>query len=568
MQAISTRRRWSISRACRSGLAALREHAKRGIRLGYRGVVRLRKRSVDEAPRPGRPVVRVDGAGIPGSFDAFTRSWVRRTLHGRCDPPPCPGDPEVLHDRLRLRGVLAALAEMYRDGRDPPVLERMDALLEHTMRLADRHPAEGWDTSSAALRVVSLLGAQAVLGPAGLALPAMDGRLRGFLEAHAHVLAWGAVSEPAGNHELVNGAGRAALHLLLHPDAPLGKELADDFSRRFRAQFLADGGHVERSPHYHAQVLALAELVCRVDTRRGGALERSLAPVLERARQALAGMLVGGSPFRLGDISRTFSGRRASADVSAVLGGRTFAHRPLAVMADFGIGVVRWTTGTAEFCLVMDVGEIGHRPNAGHGHADALSYCFFVNGHEVVADPGTYLYADSAESMWFKLPEAHGSVRWPHHPSYRLSRFFRWSRTPPAPGFARGRSGPSTPTFRAVQEWRTGGHRYVHAREWIPLPRGVAVVDRVGSGSGRPALGRVPLHPRSSVTLDGRRAVLEFPGGRATVQSRGRDAGAFRERTGWYAPAYGEMSEASALEWPILAPGGGGTSCTVIRVDA
>ncbi len=548
--------------------ARVREHARRTLRIAYRGVAGLRSARGTPVPAATPVPVTVSGAAdVPEGYDAFTRSWVARVLGGELEPPPCPGDPEVRHDQLRLRGVLPALAEMYRDTGSHAIGGRISALVDHTMHLADRLPGEGWDTSTAALRLVSLLRAAETLRPAGLAPSRDPERLRNWVAAHARPLAWGALSEPAGNHEVVNAAGRAALHLLLDPLAPLPPRLREDFHGRFAKQLLPDGGHVERSPHYHAQVLALATAVSRADARRGGRLEAAMQPSLGLARRALANLLDPRAPFRLGDVSRTFSGRLPAADAREGLGGHPVPGERSVSLPDFGVVVTRWATGGAEFCLVVDVGEMGHAANPGHGHADALSFCLYVNGCEVVADPGTFLYANEPDAMWFKLAEAHAGVRWPHQPSCTLSRFFRWRRTAPQPGFASHSGGPVGTVLHAVQEWRRGGHRYRHSRSWIPLPRGLAVVDRLSSSSGRVALSRLPLHPGATAVVDGRLARVAFPGGSAVLRTGGA-AGPFRERTGWYAPTYGERVEAAALEWQVGAPRGPGESWTRIEVEA
>ncbi|HEV2150161.1 MAG TPA: heparinase II/III family protein [Longimicrobiaceae bacterium] len=457
---------------------------------------------------------------------------------------------------------------MQRTARSPEVHDRIGGLVEHTIRLVGHRPAEGWDTSTAALRLVSFLRASEALRPVGLSLPDLEGRLRNFIAAHQRPLAWGAVAEPAGNHELVNVAGRAALHFLLDDGSPLPHRMSSDFVGRFERQFLPDGGHVERSPHYQAQVLSLATVICEVDSRRGGALAACLGPALTKARGALAGMLAGGAPFRLGDISRTFSGKTPVEDVTEGLGGVDFPRERSVSMPHFGIAVVRWRTGDLDFSLVVDAGEMGYSLNPGHGHADSLSFSLLVNGHELITDPGTYLYADTEAATWFKLAEAHATIRWPHRPSCVLSRFFRWSRIMPPPNLVRTPAGPLGTALHAVQRWRRGEHWFEHARSWIPLPRGLAIRDRVASQESRPALSRMPLHPQATLATDGKRGRIGFPGGSAAVRSWGSSVGPYRERYGGYAAGYGEREDAVALEWPIETSRGGASCWTFVRVQA
>src|SRR5688572_21125214 len=90
-------------------------------------------------------------------YDAATTAWATTVLRGRLRPPVSPEDPEAAHDLLRLRGVLPLLAEEYSRSQAEPLLHRMLDLIRETNALVNARPAVGWDTTTAALRAVSLL---------------------------------------------------------------------------------------------------------------------------------------------------------------------------------------------------------------------------------------------------------------------------------------------------------------------------------------------------------------------------------------------------------------------------
>jgi hypothetical protein len=60
----------------------------------------------------------------------------------------------------------------------------------------------------------------------------------------------------------------------------------------------------------------------------------------------------------------------------------------------------------------VDAGQIGYGAIAAHGHADALAITLSVGGHEILVDPGTYIYQGAR--LWreyFRGTAAHNTVR-------------------------------------------------------------------------------------------------------------------------------------------------------------
>jgi hypothetical protein len=514
----------------------------------------------------GQPSIRPVEHDVSPAYDAESTEWALNVLL-RHDLRACfpIEDPEAPHDVVRMRGVLPALAQVFAATRCAAVGERIEFLLKGTVRQIDSDSRVGWDATNAALRLLSLLTAAETLGPCGLSLPAVAGLLRGFVVAHGPVLNVGRFSEPEGNHQLVNVVGRAALHLLLCPELPLSLALADELTLTLNQQLLPDGGHVERSPHYHAESVAIASLITNVDMRRRGALARRIAPTLAHAKGALAVMVSpAGTPVRFSDISRTFSGKNASCEIGEMLNaaesGGTEGQLP-----DFGLVQSRWVGCNDRFALAFDCGPMGMEGNPGHGHSDMLSFCFWVNEHELICDPGTFLYADQPEAMDFKLRGAHNCIDWPTHPSAALSRYFRWRRIPPPPMLGGRTVPPGELCLSAEHRWRVGLRRYRHRRTWIPLTTGVGVLDQVQSSSRESAAARLNFHPDSRSSFSGPNvAHLVYRGGTATISVFGVDA--CRMNEAWYAPTYGVRRRAPSLRSTFTTGPGPSTIFTVIEV--
>lgn len=556
----------------RSPWPSVREAARIAASVAYRaGLLASPARGVRGRPPAAPPSAGIRSAAqLPPGYDADTREWAERVLAGSFRSPFAAHDPEGPHDALRLRGVLPALAGTCSRGDPSALAGRVGELVRHTAELADREPLAGWDTSTAALRVLSVLDAVEALERSGVALLREQPWIAGFVAAHRRALGAGAVCEPVGNHRFVNAAGRAAYRLLLGGRDPLPRAAADDLAAALGRQFLADGGHVEMAPHYQVQVLALAERLLAADAARGGSLASVLGPGLRRPREALVAMLApDGTVARFGDASRSFSGRTVESDVALALGTRPGPDLPPAsLLPEFGMGRWRWGSADRALCLFVDAGALGMGRNPGHGHADMLSFSLYVGGREVIADPGTYLYADSADAMRFKLQEEHNTVCWADRPVARLARFFRWrsAAAVPAARFVPQPSGREGPAGAAALRYPDGRS---HSRSWILRPDGVSIVDVLRSG-GRPAgpaVGRLALHPDCRVVeLRARGAVVRSPAGTLSIELRGSPAGACRVGEGWYAPGYGVRQAAPVLTWPVAAGAGASAVRTDIRL--
>lgn len=553
--------------AMRSPWFSAREVARLAVSAAYRaGLVVGPGRMVRRRPPVASAMVRVSPAvQVAPEYDRGTKEWVDRVLAGSFRSPFAAGDPEGMHDALRLRGVLPALAGMCSRGDPAPVLGRIGELLRHTAALADRDPVAGWDTSTAALRVLTILDAVEELERSGISLLREHPWIPEFVAAHRRALIAGAVCEPAGNHWFVNAAGRAACRLLLSGRDPLPRGAADGIAAALGRQFLADGGHVEMAPHYHVQVLALAERLLAADTARKGCLRTALEPGIRAPREALRGMLApDGCVARFGDASRSFTGRTVQGDVELALGAPVARDaRPVSRLTEFGMSRWRWGSSTRAFCMFVDAGSLGMRGNPGHGHADMLSFSLYVNGTEVIADPGTYLYADSPDAMLFKRQEAHNTICWTDRPVADLARFFRWRSASKVPS-ARHVVGPDpTAACFAALPYPDGRS---HARSWSLLPDGLSIADVLGSGPrrGPPATGRLTLHPDSSVAeLGSRRALVKCPAGTLAIEVQGSSAGDLRVSEGWYAPGYGVRLGTPVLTWTVAT----GPDASTIRTD-
>lgn len=184
--------------------------------------------------------------------------------------------------------------------------------------------------------------------------------------------------------------------------------------RELDEQILSDGGHIERSPMYHALVLeGLLDLLNVAQAHPGfypGAFVRTLRDAVRRALTFLAAIeLPGGALPRFNDSA---DGEAASPSELYAYGRRTGAWesvpklsfaRPLDAS---GYYVVR----EGDDALVADCGPLGAPYLSGHGHADTLGYEYVVGGRRIVADTGVFGYEPDERRRYARSARAHAVI--------------------------------------------------------------------------------------------------------------------------------------------------------------
>lgn len=80
-----------------------------------------------------------------------------------------------------------------------------------------------------------------------------------------------------------------------------------------------------------------------------------------------------------------------------------------------------------EVRIVADAGPLGYLAIAAHGHADALSFTLSVAGHEILIDPGTYVYQGAPRWRdYFRGTSAHNTIRVDGHDQSVSGGTFLW----------------------------------------------------------------------------------------------------------------------------------------------
>jgi hypothetical protein len=355
-----------------------------------------------------------------------------------------------------------------------------------------------------------------------------------------------------------------------------------------------DGGHLERSAHYHRYTLdfyILALAIARITAdpvasvfesavARLGFAARLLAddrgrlphlgdddggmlfPMCGRApddiRDSLAeaGALVDRPDLRVSDAPEEAWWMLAHPLLAPAL-ERARTVPPVdaigsAALPDTGYYVSRSSAGDH---LIVDAGRHGFE-NAGHAHADALSVTLTVRGVPLLIDPGTGSYtADPEARDRFRSSLLHNTLVVDGRSQSLPSGPFHWEHAADATAHV----WRTNPGFDFLEASHDGYAPLSHRRHVLAVHGDVVIVADLVEGTGSHAV-QVHWHldPQWSVQVAGRQAILRGAGERVELAishgSLERVMGADAEPVGWHSPVYGRIEQTTTLRVSASGP--------------
>jgi hypothetical protein len=290
-----------------------------------------------------------------------------------------------------------------------------------------------------------------------------------------------------GNHVLRNaaalvvaGACTADANALQHGIRVLERELP--------LQFLADGGHEERSPSYHRAVLAALSDAATVLGRAG----RDLSPLHETL--AHGEEWLGSLATRWGDLPVLNDGW----DGPPLSDAAIHADEQVKDLAGSGYVVVR--EGTAQ--AVFDVGALAPPHLPAHAHADALSFVLWAGGRPVVVDPGSGSYGGPQRAV-ARATRSHSTVEVDGHDQCEFWGPFRAAHMPQVARGTPARHKGSVTLTASHDGYRRLPDPVRHTRTFVWLGEaGLVVVDRLEAVERHEVLCRIPLAEGLSAAED------------------------------------------------------------------
>lgn len=313
-----------------------------------------------------------------------------------------------------------------------------------------------------------------------------------------------------GNHLLENAialacAGAAARGLEADAWWKLGSAI---LRWQLSAQFLADGGHFERTASYHlALTTALVECV-ELARASGRGAPRQWTDVAERA---LGWARAVRAPDGTYPLFNDASLDAAPAIDEVVALGVACDLSPCAAVSLVPTGWILVRDGHS--MLAIDAGPDGAPHQPGHAHADGLTFELWTAGARAIADFGVASYAWDAARAETRSTHSHNTVELDGLDSCEVWGAFRVGRR--GRGSVRALEVRGEATYVEVEHdgyaWRPGAPRVVRAFEF---GRGrLVIVDRIegGASNGRASefASRLRLteHGRGALRISGNRTV-------------------------------------------------------------
>jgi uncharacterized heparinase superfamily protein len=471
----------------------------RPVQVAHRARLRVQQAGLRRFPEAGR-------RALAGPDPSGAVGWPE--AHRPVDaltPGSWPGLPELRAGKIRLLGLVRDLGDDPRwEHADAPRLWRFHlhywdwawGLARDPDRMAARAlfarlwrswqftvtpgHSDAWHPYPAALRAWSWCGLHRDLVAGSDFEPCFVAALAdhaGFLRRHLEY-------DVGGNHLIKDLKAMIGLAVFFADDRLLRQGM-HRLTGQLATQVLADGGHCERAPAYHCQVLADLIDVAELLRASGRALEPGMrAPVAEliaavrRMRRWLAAVL---GPD--GQVPLLNDGYPVSRELLAALRpgpDPLTPDNPLLILPETGL--VR--AAAHGWHLLADVGPPCPRSLPAHAHADTLGCLVHVDQVPLLIDTGTSTYEPGPARRYERSTAAHNTVEIDGADSTEVWGVFRAGRRARVSCLtARVRS--SGITCEAAHDgYRRRCGRPRHHRRWSLTRDGLQIDDLV-TGRGR-----------------------------------------------------------------------------------
>jgi uncharacterized heparinase superfamily protein len=485
----------------------------RPAQLAHRARLRAQSAALQRWPETGKRLMagpRPGGtAGWPARFTPLDGSALTVT-----SPPHWPSLADVAAGRVRLLGRAAELwppgspeADWGQAGApqlwryhlhywdwawglaaDPDrraARRTFAALWRSWRRSCPLGHGDAWRPYPAALRAWSWCGLHRDLIAGSSLAPEFHRELAshaGFLRRHLE-------SDVGGNHLLKDLKALIGLGVFLDDELMLRRALRQ-LTAQTAVQVLPDGGHYERAPAYHCQVLADLIDITDLLNAAGHAPVPALTRAIARMRRWLGAVLTPD-----GAVPLLNDGYPVPGALLTALRPLPGPAAPVVILADTGL--VRAALGG--WHLLADVGAPCPAELPAHAHADTLGCLLHVDGAPLLVDTGTSTYAPGPVRAYERSTAAHNTLEIDATDSTEVWGTFRAGRR--ARVHALGAcSEPGRVTAQAAHDgYRQLPGRPVHRRRWVLTPAGLQVDDQV-TGRGRHVLSiRWHLAPGSAI---------------------------------------------------------------------
>jgi uncharacterized heparinase superfamily protein len=365
---------------------------------------------------------------------------------------------------------------------------------------------------------------------------------------HANFIRTNLEFDVGGNHLIKNLKG------LLATSAFFGDHDRERFVLRHLfqqvgRQVLPDGGHFERSPSYHCQVLG--DLIDVRDLLRaaGRAPPAFLDDGIVRMQRWLGLMLLPDGDVPLFNDCTLVGQRRID-----LLAPTPAPAQGMTVLPESGYVIIR---PSPRVHVIADVGPPCPPELPAHAHADCLSFVLSLDGERLIVDTGTSTYEPGPIREYERSTSAHNTVQVDGVDQTEVWGTFRAGRRA-KPHLIDATTDRLTFVVRASHDgFAHLFGRPVHSRMWQVTSGSLRITDEVSGSQPHTAVSRFHIAPRAECTptSDPRTLrvgdmLLYFLGGALEI-TRPRRQGENGRPSGWAATTFGERQPISLVSQTI-----------------
>jgi uncharacterized heparinase superfamily protein len=390
-----------------------------------------------------------------------------------------------------------------------------------------------WHAYPAALRAWSFCGIFRQLVAGG----PVEAPFRAELAAHAGYLRRNLETDVGGNHLVKNLKALAGLAVFFG-DEDLLTRAVRRLSRQLAVQVLPDGGHYERAPAYHCQVLA--DLIDIDGLLRAAGCDEpaALAEAIVAMRAWLGSVLTPA-----GEVPLFNDGFPVHHELLSRIAPAEPSTGPLCVLRETGLA--RMTAGG--WHVLADVGPPCPRELPAHAHADTLSCVVHLDGVPLLVDTGTSTYTAGPVRDRERSTGAHNTVELDGRDSTEVWGAFRAGRRARVTGLRTSADAGAVTVAAEHDGYRSLPGRPSHHRRWRVRGDELRVDDTVtGRGRHRVTV-RWHLAPGAGLRLVSGGAVASTAGGELTVFVSASSEPAVTTTTAPVSVAFGEVVPAPVL---------------------
>lgn len=327
-----------------------------------------------------------------------------------------------------------------------------------------------------------------------------------------------------GNHVLKNAKALVVVGASF-PSTGLMTRGLRLLEREVQLQFLADGGHEERSTSYHREVVQdLAEIIVLL----GRMSDKPPTPWLSHASERAARW------------QRSMTGPDGCLPLlnDAWEGPRVAVSKQPSIEDLDASGYLALRSGRDQ--AIFDRGPVSPRHLPPHAHADALSFVLWADGQPLLVDPGSFSYSGSWRNV-FRGTAAHNTVQVADTDQCQLWGDFRVAYPPAVRAYPLRTFGDIVVATGSHDGYRRLRTPVEHHRALVWWPEaGVVVIDLLRTGGPQPVRSFLHISPTA-------RCVDTTEVGPFTLAALGYDP-SVRRLQGSYAPYLGKRIDAPVIE--------------------